>query len=125
MPLLDHFHPPLSEQRHWESFHGHWAAALSDALNAGLLPAGYFAEMQVTLAGGRVEVDVPTLGPGSNGSPPASTPDVREGGVAALTPSVSLRPHPASSCPLSSPTRSRALVFGTEGGPTLVGVSNW
>ena len=25
MPLLDHFHPPLSTQRHWESFHTTWA----------------------------------------------------------------------------------------------------
>ena len=25
MPLLDHFHPPLSDERHWESFHAAWA----------------------------------------------------------------------------------------------------
>ena len=29
MPLLDHFHPPVSERRSWEGFHGLWAAALS------------------------------------------------------------------------------------------------
>ena len=33
MPLLDHFHPPLSVRRPWESFHTTWAAALADHLN--------------------------------------------------------------------------------------------
>ena len=42
MPLLDHFHPPLSERRHWHSFHNSWATYLSSQINA-LLPAGYFA----------------------------------------------------------------------------------
>lgn len=46
MPLLDHFHPPLSERRHWHSFHNSWATYLSSQLNA-ILPAGYFAEANV------------------------------------------------------------------------------
>ena len=45
MPLLDHFHPPLSLERHWESFHAAWAGSLADALNR-RLPGGYFAEEQ-------------------------------------------------------------------------------
>ena len=49
MPLLDHFHPPLSRERHWESFHGTWAGAIADALNR-VLPRGYFAE-ELTHAG--------------------------------------------------------------------------
>jgi hypothetical protein len=57
MPLLDHFHPPLSQQRHWESFHAVWATEIVAALNRNALPAGYFAEAQVHI-GGRVEVDV-------------------------------------------------------------------
>ena len=61
MPLLDHFNPPLFPTRHWESFHGRWAAAISDALNA-QLPKGYFAEMQVHV-GSRVEIDVATFAP--------------------------------------------------------------
>jgi hypothetical protein len=60
MPLLDHFHPPLSETRHWESFHARWAAAIADELNDKLLPAGYYAEEQVHF-GGRVEIDVATF----------------------------------------------------------------
>ena len=39
MPVLDHFHPPLSQRRHWESFHSAWATALADdaTLTAALL----------------------------------------------------------------------------------------
>ena len=54
MPLLDHFHPPLSERRHWHSFHNSWATYLSSQLNT-LLPAGYFAEANVQFG---VEIDV-------------------------------------------------------------------
>src|SRR5213592_3263354 len=54
MPLLDHFHPPLSERRHWHAFHNSWATYLSSQLNA-LLPAGYFAEANVQFG---VEIDV-------------------------------------------------------------------
>jgi hypothetical protein len=43
-PLLDHFHPPLSEERRWEWFHSKWAIVLVDNLNQHLLPEGYFAE---------------------------------------------------------------------------------
>lgn len=60
MPLLDHFHPPLSKQRHWDSFHGAWAEAMAVHLNQELLPERYYAEARVTL-GNRVEVDVATL----------------------------------------------------------------
>src|SRR5438445_12940929 len=59
MPLLDHFHPPLLGNRHWEGFHGRWAAAMADGLNENL-PAEYFAEFQISL-GTRVEVDVATF----------------------------------------------------------------
>jgi hypothetical protein len=54
MPLLDHFHPPLSERRHWHAFHSSWATYLSSQLNA-LLPAGWFAEANVQFG---IEIDV-------------------------------------------------------------------
>src|SRR5262249_30080801 len=60
MPLLDHFHAPLSLTHHWESFHARWAAAIADALNLNLLPPEYLAEVQVHV-GSRVEIDVATL----------------------------------------------------------------
>src|SRR5436305_6524877 len=57
MPLLDHFHPPMIERRHWHSFYNSWATYLSSQLNA-LLPAGYFAEANVQFG---VEIDVATF----------------------------------------------------------------
>ena len=54
MPLLDRFHPPLSDRRHWHAFDNSWATYLSSQLNA-LLPAGYFAEPNVQFG---IEIDV-------------------------------------------------------------------
>ncbi len=60
MPLLDHFHPPVSERRCWEGFHGLWAAALVEKLNRDVLAEDYFADMQVYI-GSQVEVDIATV----------------------------------------------------------------
>src|SRR5260370_5996865 len=60
MPLLDHFHAPVSERRTWEGFHGLWAAALVEKLNRDVLGQDYFADMQVHI-GSQVEVDFATL----------------------------------------------------------------
>lgn len=60
MPLLDHFHPPVSQRRSWEGFHGLWAAALVEKLNRDILGDEFFADMQVHI-GSQVEVDVATL----------------------------------------------------------------
>ena len=60
MPLLDHFHPPLSQRRHWDSFHAAWAEAMARQLNDQLLPARYFAEAHVKLSV-QVESDVGTF----------------------------------------------------------------
>jgi hypothetical protein len=37
MPLLDHFHPPVSQRRSGEGFHGLWAAALVEKLHQDVL----------------------------------------------------------------------------------------
>ena len=60
MPLLDHFHPPLSDQRRWESFHSSWATKLADALTDQWLPQNYIAEEYVHF-GPSVEIDVATF----------------------------------------------------------------
>src|ERR1700741_5308955 len=57
MPLLDHFRPPLSQQRHWDSFHGAWAEAIAVNLNQSLLPDRFVAEARVKV-GGQVEIAV-------------------------------------------------------------------
>jgi hypothetical protein len=60
MPLLDHFHPPLSRTHPWRGFHGAWAAALARLLNAGVLPSGYYA-VPFLDRDGPVEIDVAAL----------------------------------------------------------------
>jgi hypothetical protein len=115
VPLLDHFHPPLSAERHWESFHGRWTAALADALNMGGLPPGYFAEMQVHI-GSRVEIDVATEERTRNGAPASAT-----GGTATLTAPAWAPPAPALVMPAVFPDEIEILVFNSDGGPTLVG----
>ena len=67
MPLLDHFHPPLSERRHWHSFHNSWATYISSQLNA-LLPEGYFAEANVQYG---IEIDVAAFEEAAVGVPAA------------------------------------------------------
>jgi hypothetical protein len=47
MPLLDHFHPPLSTRRRWDPLRISWANTLANALNGPCLPKGYFAEALV------------------------------------------------------------------------------
>jgi len=104
MPLLDHFHPPLLTARHWESFHGRWAAALFDLLNDHLLPEGYFAEMEVRL-GTRIEVDVATIA----GQQAAANPDTT------WTP-----PAGEMTVPIAFPESVEVLVRASASGPTLV-----
>lgn len=117
MPLLDHFRPPLSQQRHWESFHTTWASAIADALNDDWLPAGYFAEEQVT-AGGRVEIDVATFAA-------AETPAAGEAGsgraaVLLQSPRAWTVPEPTLVLPLVRLEEFAVRIYQAEGGPTLV-----
>ncbi len=102
MPLLDHFHPPLSERRHWHSFHNSWATYLSSQLNA-LLPEGYFAEANVQFG---VEIDVATFEEGGGPSP-----------LAGWSP-----PPPHASLPLQlSGAVVEVSIFNRIGGPVLAG----
>jgi hypothetical protein len=102
MPLLDHFHPPLSERRHWHAFHNSWATYISSQLNA-LLPEGYFAEANVQFG---VEIDVEAFE-----EHPARPPQ------AEWSP-----PPPLASFPLELPTAVVEVgVFSRSGGPVLAG----
>ncbi len=56
MPLKDHFHPPLSDRKSWESFHGGWAFLIAQRLNAGVLPRPFEAEQQMHI-GPQIEID--------------------------------------------------------------------
>src|SRR5437879_2920166 len=113
MPLLDHFHPPLLGHRHWEGFHGRWAAALADLLNENL-PAEYFAEFQVTL-GTRVEVEVGTFT--EAGVPESSRPN---GAATAVQTRTWTAPSPTAVLPAVFPDDFTVQVFSSVAGPTLV-----
>jgi hypothetical protein len=114
MPILDHFHPPLSARRHWESFHATWTVSLADALTP-KLPEGYFVEVQ-TPAGASGEIDVATFEENtlqhsavSNGAPTATVPPRIETLTAATL-----------TMPAVFPEGFEVRVFSTASGPTLV-----
>jgi hypothetical protein len=111
MPLLDHFHPPLSERRHWEAFHSRWAGAIADALNGEGLPENLFAEPAVHV-GGQVQVDVATLDDDNTGN--------GSGGSRALTKPAQVVAAPTWIVPAVFPESFEVKVFSTEAGPTLV-----
>ena len=122
MPLLDHFHPPLSRSRRWESFHTQWAGAIAERLNLVLLPAGYFAEIQAHV-GSRVEVDVGTFeaDPRTPQVEP-SEPGDSGGSVATLAapPKVWTLPAADFCFPATFPDVFEVLAFREGDGPTLV-----
>lgn len=115
MPLLDHFHPPLSNTRHCESFHARWAAAMADALNEDLLPPGYFAEEQVHV-GSRVEIDVATFERGAL----SATGTAAGGATATLSKRAWSPAAPPLEMPAVFPDSIEVLVYSGEAGPTLV-----
>jgi len=115
MPLLDHFHPPVSERRSWEGFHGLWAAALVEALNRDVLGDEYFADMQVHV-GSQVEVDVATLDE-SNGTGIRG----RSAATAATLTRTWAPPATDLVVPIVFPDDVEVRVFNTAAGATLVG----
>jgi hypothetical protein len=112
MPLHDHFHPPLSERRPWESFHTTWASALADILNQDVLPPGYVALEQVH-AGAALEIDIATFGEGTS---------VGAGNVGTTTlPRTIWTPAAAPLVlPAVFPPSATVEILATEGGRTLV-----
>jgi len=94
MPLLDHFHPPLSRTHPWRGFHGAWAAAMARLLNGGVLPPGYYA-VPFLDRDGPVEIDMAALrefevawSAGAPGGPQLWTPATPGLAVAVEWPSV-------------------------------------
>jgi hypothetical protein len=110
MPLLDHFHPPLSQTHPWRAFHGTWAAAIARLLNAGVLPSGYYA-VPFLDRDGPVEIDVATLQ--DQGSAAVTTHDGGDVGWAPAAPQLSI----AVEWP--SIDEIRVEVFFDDGDPRL------
>jgi hypothetical protein len=110
--LRDHFRPPLGTQRHWHSFHGAWATAITAGLNQ-RLPEGYCAEPTVQFG---IEIDVATFE--ETGSIAASGTSPLAGGLD----SGWSAPAPVRTVPLALLTDVvEVQIYTKEGGPTLVG----
>src|SRR5436190_559320 len=105
MPLLDHFHPPLSVRRHWESLHSIWAACIADALHA-KLPEDYFVEVH-THGAATMEIDVATFQEAAGGKPASG--DGAPAAVAAAR--VWTAPAPEQTMPAIFPEGFEVRVF--------------
>lgn len=114
MPLLDHFHPPLSAERRWESFHSSWATRLADALTERWLPPDYIAEEHAHL-GPSVEIDVATFTREA-----AATGAVEGGPVVTLGSKVWSPPAADAVLPTVFPDTFEVRILSTETGPKLV-----
>lgn len=113
MPLLDHFHPPLLDRRHWEGHHTRWATNMADSLND-RLPSEYFAESRVSY-GMRVEVDVGTFTELGLPEPPNGN-----GGGTAVQTRLWAPPTPVAVMPGTFPDEFEVRVFSSSAGPILV-----
>src|SRR4051794_20647413 len=111
MPLLDHFRPPLSARRPWESFHATWAGSLADRLNQGGLPPGFVALEQLH-AGAALEIDVATYDESGRAVPE------RYGGVAVQT--VWVPATAPAVLPAVYPEGATVEIVTDEGGRRLV-----
>lgn len=109
MPLRDHFHPPLKDLRHWESFHAAWANNIMRTLNRRVLPKSCFAETQVHV-GSQVEIDIATF--------ERTSANGEHGGVTLAT---WAPPAVAAVIPTVFPDVFEVQVIRDVGGPHLVG----
>jgi hypothetical protein len=102
MPLLDHFHPPLSTRRKWHSFLHAWATVIAFDLNR-QLPPGYFADLTAQFG---IEIDVAAFEEEKGDrAPPSWTP-----------------PAPTLTVPMTLLTDVVEVeVLSTEAGPVLIG----
>src|SRR5580658_1760551 len=106
MPLLDHFHPPVSNEIQWNSFHSAWASFIATSLND-TVPAEFRAHESLKLGGG-IEIDVAALrsAPGTNG--------------AVSSRHSNWQPPSAAIVPATFPDRFEVLVYRQFGGRQLV-----
>jgi hypothetical protein len=114
MPLLDHFHAPLSAERRWESFHSSWATKIADALTERWLPPNYIAEAHAHI-GPSIDIDVGTF---ERESAPGA--GAGSGAVATVGPKVWTPPAPDTVVPSVFPDTFEVRILSTETGPKLV-----
>ncbi len=110
MPLLDHYHPPLSRTHPWRAFHGAWAAAMARLLNGGVLPPGYYA-VPFLDRDGPIEIDVATL----HSAEPSGT----GGEVSGVQPWSPGEPQLSVAVEWSTADEARVEVLTDDGDPQL------
>lgn len=109
MSILDHFHPPLSDQRFWNAFHHAWPAAIARRLNRDILSDEYFASPSIQF-GPRVEIDVGTF---------AET--AKNGNIVVPTGTATYAASPATvTTAFNFLDTVEVQIFHQEGGPQLV-----
>jgi hypothetical protein len=113
MPLLDHFHPPLSAERRWESFYSSWATKIADALTERWLPPNYIAEEHAHF-GPSVAIDVGTFE-----RAPSSLAEEGSGAVATVSPKLWTPPAAHAVLPAVFPDTFEVRVLCTDTGPKL------
>lgn len=111
MPLRDHFRPPVTKQRSWDSFHGMWPAMIVQQLFE-LLPAGYVAAPTVHF-GTNFEVDVSAFEQDDAHSQVSSA----NGGVAIMAPPA---PTLTLEADLSDQDEFEVRIYDEEQGQRLV-----
>ncbi len=114
MPLLDHFHPPVTNQFPWESFHATWITRIADALNDRWLGPDFIAAEHAH-AGASLEIDVATFE-----RPPTRPAQPNGPAVATAAPPTWAPPLPALTMPAVFPDSFEVRVLSTVGGLTLV-----
>lgn len=120
MPLLDHFRPPVSTRKSWETVHNGWAFVISQRLNRAILTDRYESE-SVTHHGARIEIDIATYeddsAPPAFGAPGANG----HGGVAIAAPAYA-PPAPALACEvaIADADTFEVNVYKQDGGWKLV-----
>jgi hypothetical protein len=82
MPLRDHFRPPLSARKSWESVHHQWASLIVLRLNGGILSDRFESEPRVH-HGSQLEIDIGTYE--EDRQPSLFGPNGNNGGVATQT----------------------------------------
>lgn len=116
MPLLDHFHPPLSLERRWDSFHSNWATKIADALTERWLPPEYIAEEHAHV-GSQIEIEVATLERGDPAAP------IRDSiGIATMPIKAWAPPDPDAVLPATFLSTFEIRVLSHTAGPRLVAV---
>jgi hypothetical protein len=118
MPLRDHFHPPLSDRRHWHSFHNAWSTYLAEHLNQ-RLPEGYFAEPNAQFG---IEIDVAAFSEASPRPSGESSGDQAQGNLVPSELSQWQPRSPSATLPFQPTTDSvEVQIFSAQDGPSLVG----